>query len=219
MSKFTNKHKDETCYIAANGPGLNNIDSSKLAFPVFALNRGYLKKDLPITYLVVVNDLVEKQFKDEILAVECEQVFSNSIPGTVQLKWTPDVPSFQPNPIDFPSWQGHTVTFVALQLAFEMGFSTVYLIGLDHHFSYQYTKKEKGKRGLISTGLDVNHFDSNYFGEGVVWDAANLTKSEEAFKLADEYYREHGRVIYNVSKPTRLSSEIIKSYREPKLYI
>jgi len=209
MRSYLNKHLGEKCYIAANGPSLNDIKGEWLSDGiVFGLNRGYLKEDLDINYLVVVNDLVEKQFGTEIMRVNCYDVFSNSLPNSVQLKWTSDVPSFNPTPTTAPSWQGHTVTFVALQLAYEMGFKEVYIVGLDHFFSYK--ESERGGRGVVTKTVDVNHFDPNYFGAGVRWDPANLRMSEIAYKLADNAFRNDGRKIYNASTRTALPDGIFE---------
>lgn len=208
MNQFRNKHKNERAFIVANGPSLNDIDVTKLDKEiVFALNRGYLKDDLSIDYLVVVNDLVEKQFGSEILKVPCKAVFSNGLPNTNRLLWTGDSASFQTD-ITRPMWQGHTVTFVALQVAFYMGCNPVYIVGLDHYYDYS-TSSRKGGRGIISEGNDPNHFHPDYFGKDVRWDPANLRMSEIAYKLARQEYNKHGRELYNASFNTALDESVI----------
>lgn len=183
------------CIIACNGPSLNDIDMSLLKDEdVFCLNRGYLKEGLPTTYLVVVNRNVENQWKNEILAVETKKKFSYSLPGTDRLFFTPDVPSFQPDHRK-PMWQGHTVTYVALQIAYSLGYKNVGLIGCDHNYPHM-------DRRLV--GVDINHFDPNYFPEGAKWDLPNLPRTELAYKLAKDYYEIHGRNIYNCSTQTKL---------------
>lgn len=181
--------------IACNGPSLNDIDMRLLGGEtVIALNRGYLKRDMPISYLVVVNKNVEQQWGNEIIRVGSNNIFSNSIQGTNLLRWTPDIPSFQPD-ITKPMWQGHTVTYVALQIAYYMGFNRVALIGCDHSFPYM-------SKTLV--GPDINHFDPNYFPGGSKWDLPNLKMSEVAYKLARGAYSRDGRKIYNCSTFTKL---------------
>lgn len=195
MKQFYNIHKGQRAIIACNGPSLNDIDMSLIKDEiVFSLNRGYLKKELPITYAVVVNKKVEEQWGNEIVKLPAKAIFSNSLNGTVKLRWTADVPSFQPN-IHLPMWQGHTVTYVALQIAYYMGFAKVGLIGCDHSFPHMKSQL---------TGDDINHFDPNYFPRGSKWDLPNLKMSEVAYTLAKNAYSKDGRKIYNCSTKTNL---------------
>lgn len=199
MISFKDKHKGQRALIACNGPSLNDIDFSKLQHEViFGLNRGYLKKDMPITYLVAVNDLVVQQFRNEILAQSVKQVFGYNI--GINLKFDTDVPKFEPDATK-PLWQGHTVTYVALQLAYYMGFTDVALIGCDHSYKFDGNNNQK----LVSTGDDVNHFDPSYFGEGILWHAPNLPRTEIAYMIAKEYYEKNNRMIVNCSTKTQLN--------------
>lgn len=196
MNQFKNKHKGQRCIIACNGPSLNEIDMSLLKNEtVISLNRGYLKKDLPITYLVVVNKNVETQWEDELRRAGAKAIFSNSVKDSYHLSFTPDVPSFQGN-ITKPIWQGHTVTYVALQIAYYMGFTKVGLIGCDHNYPYM-------DRKLV--GNDINHFDPNYFPEGAKWDLPNLKRTELAYELARKAFSKDNRKIYNCSTFTKLN--------------
>lgn len=219
MKKFKNIHYNKRAFIVANGPSLNKLDLSKLNNDViFSLNRGYLKKELPhITYIVVCNDLVEKQFGNEILKIPCKAIFSNNLPNTYKLHWTPDIPTFQPDATK-AMWQGHTVTYVAMQLAYYMGYNPVYVVGLDHFYDYSTSKQEKG-RGITSQGPDPNHFDPNYFGDGVRWDRANLKKSEEAYSLAREFYNINKRLLFNASAETHLSRDVLPKINFTELFL
>jgi len=196
----------KTCIIAANGPSLNKYNYDLVnKFPLFIMNRGYLKKELKPKWLVVVNDLVIKQFKDEILSQPVEKIFSCPCIGRHEkvfpLKFTPDIPSFQPD-ITKPIWQGHTVTYVTLQIAYWMGFEKVILIGLDHN--YPRAKGKPNNKLVISNSEDIDHFDKNYFGKGTKWHLPNLERSELAYKLALEYYTKHGREIINATPESKL---------------
>ena len=52
-------------------------------------------------------------------------------------------------------WEGATVTYVAMQLAYFMGFEEVVLVGVDHSFA----TKGPAHEVVTSTGADPNHFD------------------------------------------------------------
>ena len=92
--------------------------------------------------------------------------------------------------------QSPTVTFVALQLAFHMGFKNVALIGCDHNF----TTKGSPNTTVVSEEKDKNHFDPNYFSGGVKWQLPDLPQSEISFLMAKYAFLEDGRKIYNATE-------------------
>ena len=99
------------------------------------------------------------------------------------------------------AWDGTTVTFVAMQIAYYMGFSEVILIGVNHNFK---TKGEPHKI-VISEGEDPNHFDPNYFGKGVKWQLPDLKTSEKAYTLARDAYLKAGRQILDATVDGKLT--------------
>lgn len=211
LSKFKNIHKGKRAFIACNGPSLNDIDVTKLKNDtVFGLNRGYMKKGLDIDYLVVIARPVIEQFSQEILRVPCEALFCNRVTGehVYSMRWRGDIPFFQTD-LTKPMWQGHTVTYVAMQLAYYMGMSPVYCIGMDHEFKYDNTKKNTEGPGLINVGDDLNHFDPNYFGDGTIWLSQDKRHVEIAYRLARKTFNDNGREIYNASTYTILSEDIL----------
>jgi len=214
MEKFRGIHAGKRAFIACNGPSLNDTPVQKLKHDiVFGLNRGYLRKGLPITYLVVVNDLVERQFSDEMrnyASKHCKAFFTNNIGGANchRMLWTPDSPKFTGDPTK-PMWQGHTVTFAAMQLAYFMGVKTLYLIGCDHSFTNEGSVRKKGERGRLALHDDPNHFSPDYYGKGVRWDAYEPGAVERAYLLATKAYRKVGRKIWNASAHTKLPESVI----------
>ena len=89
-------------------------------------------------------------------------------------------------------YQGYTVTYVAMQLAFHMGFQEVALIGADHTF------KEQGRSNQLIQGgsKDLNHFDEKYFANKE-WQLPDYYGMERAYSRAYETYEAFGRKIYN----------------------
>jgi hypothetical protein len=183
------------------------MDLRHLATEVtFTLNRGYLLYEAiggPSTYHVVVNPLVAEQWAGEI----------QRIPGVKFIDWglrhwfgeDPDVvyvgrPGRPPAPrfstdVTKSLWSGATVTYVALQLAYYLGFHQVVLIGVDHRFQAQGSPHQE----VVATGEDVNHFAPNYFGTGSRWNLPDLETSELAYILARHYYRLDGREILDAT--------------------
>ena len=98
-------------------------------------------------------------------------------------------------------WEGATVTNVALQLAFYMGFEQVILIGVDHNFS----SKGDANKTVVSDGADPNHFSANYFGKGFRWQLPDLDTSEVGYKMAREAYRNAGREVLDATVGGKLT--------------
>jgi len=86
-----------------------------------------------------------------------------------------------------------------MQLAYYLGFSEVYLIGMD--FSYQIRETDKKAAGttLISNDDDVNHFHPDYFGKGKKWHDPKLENVAKNYILAKKMFEKDGRKIYNAT--------------------
>ena len=212
LINFKDIHKNQRAFIACNGPSLNDIPMEKLQGEVvFGLNRGYLKDGLPITYLVNIVKSIAEQWGSELLAVPCRALFTNHLDGkhVVKMKFGGVGKIFQTD-LTKPMYRGNTVTYVALQLAYWMGFTKVYCIGLDHTFTYDNTKKDQTHhRAVINVGKDLNHFDPNYFGNGSNWLPYEPKAVELAYSLARDAYAKSSRELYNASTYTALSSSIM----------
>jgi hypothetical protein len=98
-------------------------------------------------------------------------------------------------------WEGATVTYVALQLAYFMGFDQVVLIGVDHNF----TTKGQPNTTIISQGNDPDHFDASYFGKGFRWQLPDLETSESAYRLARSAYEQAGRQVLDATVGGKLT--------------
>jgi hypothetical protein len=92
--------------------------------------------------------------------------------------------------------QGRTVTYVALQLAFHMGFDSVALVGADHTFA----AKGPANKTVEAGEQDESHFDPNYFAKGVKWQLPDLFESEVAYERARHVYAAHDRAVYNCTE-------------------
>ncbi len=203
------------CFIIGNGPSLKKMDLSRLKGEyTFGLNRVYLlfpELGFTTTYLVVVNDLVIEQFAANIL----------DLPLPVFMAWhgrrflPPDVPAerlpiFLHTTYTGPTfgrdarrrlWEGATVTYAALQLAYFMGFETAVLIGVDHNFSTQ----GKPNTTIVSSGADPNHFNPAYFSQGVRWQLPDLETSERAYRMARAAYEADGRHVLDATVDGKLT--------------
>jgi len=204
LKQFKNKHEGEDCFIICNGPSLKNMDLSPLAdYHTFGLNKIYLifeKFDLNLSYLVSTNALVVEQAKEEFEKMYCpvflsmkgaEEIVEDK--DHIHRLHTLNTWSFYED-IAQPICMGNTVTFVAMQIAYYMGFKRVFLIGCDHYF------KQKGNshETQVYEGDDENHFHPDYF-KGQQWQLADVYGSEVSYHLANYHYIKDGRQILNAT--------------------
>ncbi|MCS7011244.1 MAG: DUF115 domain-containing protein [Anaerolineales bacterium] len=206
LAKLKNIHKGRRAFIIGNGPSLRQTDLSKLRNEyTFGLNRIYLlfpELGFHTTYYVAVNDLVIEQCRDEIAALPMlkflswrnHHLFPSGPLPAIFLYTTYDNPSFSPD-VRGRVWESATVTYVALQLAFHMGFETVILIGVDHNF----VSKGEANQTVVSEGDDPNHFSPAYFGKGFRWQLPDLETSEIGYRLACRAYEQAGRRVLDAT--------------------
>ncbi|MBD3393827.1 MAG: DUF115 domain-containing protein [Chitinivibrionales bacterium] len=205
LEEFEGKHRGERCVIIGNGPSLNRMDLSFLKDEFcFGLNRIYLgfeRFGFTPTYLVAVNRFVIEQSAADLTKVPCTKFIS--FEGVPSVMPADDLIVINPR-----TWEdvfstdprqgvciGSTVTYVAMQLAFWMGFDDVVLIGVDHKFATQGTPHAV----VESQGSDPNHFDPNYFGKGIKWQLPDLKNSEQMFRIADAYFRAYRNKIVDAT--------------------
>jgi hypothetical protein len=96
---------------------------------------------------------------------------------------------------------GGTVTNVALELAYFLGFSEVILIGVDHSY-----RAQRGLPGepVVSNSVDVNHFHPEYFGPGAVWQLPNFETMERGYREAKTLFTENDRKIVDATLEGKL---------------
>ena len=199
-------HIGERCFILGNGPSLAQMDLSPLADEyTFGMNRIYLlfpELTWKPTYYVSVNSLVIEQCADEIKALAMPKFVTWR--ARRWLADDPDVIFVDTDYTDPPAFatdasgrifEGSTVTYVALQLAYHMGFSQVVLIGVDHSFQTQGPPNVT----ITSQGHDPDHFAAGYFGQGFRWQLPDLAASERAYKMARRAYQAAGREVLDAT--------------------
>jgi len=98
---------------------------------------------------------------------------------------------------------GQSVTIVNLQLAYYMGFTTVYLIGMDFSYTVPSSATVEGLT-IISNDADPNHFHPEYFGAGKKWHDPLLHLVLRSYRLAKLVYESSDRTIYNATVGGRL---------------
>ena len=216
-------HRGQRGFIIGNGPSLRQTDLTKLRGEyTFGMNRIYIlfpELGFTTTYFLSINDLVIEQCAGEIMALpmpkfltwRSHRFFKSHQPSAIShqpssfipptfLYTTYTGPKFARNAAG-RLWEGATVTYVALQLAFHMGFERVILIGVDHSF----VSKGEANKTITSQGDDPNHFAPNYFGKGFRWQLPDLDTSERAYRMAKVAYEADGRQVLDATVNGKLT--------------
>jgi hypothetical protein len=209
LSALRDSQRGKRAFIIGNGPSLRDTDLSLLRDDfTFGLNRIYLMfpaLGFQTSCLVSVNDLVVEQCAHEMQSLTIPRFFSwrsrRFVPRKLPVS---EVPTFLYTTYESPGfardarrrvWEGATVTYVALQLAFHMGFQQVVLIGVDHHFA----TRGEANQTVVSEGDDPNHFSPGYFGRGFRWQLPDLETSEIAYGMAQEAFQKAGREVIDAT--------------------
>lgn len=199
------KYAGEKAVILCNGPSLLKSDLSLLdgvfTFGLNKINLLFDKSSFRPSCIVAVNPFVIEQNAEFYNQTDIPLFLDRSavkfirsgatvsfLHPTTQKKFAQDC--------SFSIYKGYTVTFVAMQLAFHMGFTDVALIGCDHNFAV----KGPANMTVVSGEKDESHFDPNYFAGGVKWELPDLFQSEVSYTLAKNMYKASSRKIINATE-------------------
>lgn len=223
LKQFKDIHRGKRCFIIGNGPSLSPDDLEKIRGEYsFAANRIYdiyPKTEWGPTYYGVQDFYVLREITKEIEdaedRAEARFIVSNRPEYMCEtMKQDPKNHFFylgsclsENRPIKFAAdfsktvGNGWTITYALIQLAVYMGFSEIYLMGVDH--SYEKFIDEKGN-------FDVRlHMASHFEGarpyrnlrvNNVPHKRGPLYVSTKAYEKAEAYSRSHGVQIYNCTR-------------------
>ncbi len=211
LSELKDIHRGQRGFIIGNGPSLKQTDLSRLRGEfTIGMNRFYMAfPDLGFstTYFMSINSLVIEQCAADLRLLPMPKFFSwrsrdliQPTDDTAFLHTTYTGPTFAQDARG-RLWEGATVTYVALQLAYHMGFQQVILIGVDHSFTTQGTPNTT----VVSQGDDPNHFHPGYFGKGFRWQLPDLETSERAYRMAQHAYQSAGRQVLDATVGGKLA--------------
>lgn len=229
LSKYKNKYTGKRCFIIGNGPSLKAEDLDKIKDEIsFAANRIYnifsQTSWRPTFYCIQdENMLLEMDKRDLIDMADMAEMtfirlhsFHKVKRRQIKISKLIYVPiwnyAMKLSRIPFTKhagkyiYDGSTVTYMSMQLAAYMGFSEIYLLGVDHNFPYKSTRDKE----IVVNDLSVaSHFydgAENNFGENA---HMRRTFNEEfvtcSYEAAEEYSRKDGTFrIYNATRGGKL---------------
>lgn len=216
LRKLQNKFAGKRCFIIGNGPSLRAEDLEKLRDEyTFAFNRIYYIFDQTSwrpTFYCTQDAKIARASAAEIR----EKIQTPYLFAPVNLAWyegvdietdyffSPrqageNVPEFRE---DIPHYVGvgNTVAYTAIQLAAYMGFSEIYLLGVDHSFrTYQ------DKNGCIVTDPNArDYFTDQYNQDKDQLFVPKLDVSTLSYMAAQAYAEKHPVTIYNATRGGKL---------------
>ena len=195
--------------ILCNGPSLLKTDFGSLqgtfTFGLNKINLLFSKNDFRPSCIVSINRLVLEQnaafFNETDLPLYVSYKAADFVRFRDNVRFLHMVNSHKfARDVSGSVNEGATVTFVALQVAFHLGFRRVALIGCDHNFAVH----GKANATVAGKGEDKSHFDPNYFADGVPWQLPDLDASEMAYRLAKGVYEAFDREIVNCTEGGKL---------------
>jgi len=206
LRDWKDRYRDGKAVILCNGPSLLKVDFDLLqrkgvfCFGLNKINLLFDKTSFRPNCVVSVNGLVLEQnaafYNQTDLPLFLDSYASAFVKGrpNVAFVHTNTFPRFARD-CTVSMFQGFTVTYVAMQLAFHMGFRSVALVGADHTFA----SKGPANKTVVSGEKDESHFDPNYFAGGMKWQLPDLFQSEVAYTMARDMYAAFGGEVVNAS--------------------
>ena len=198
IEKFRDKHNGRRCFIVATGPSLaindlNTLGHNKeICISVNGIFPAFANTSWRPDYYIIADFQVMKKWKKEIQSFESGPKFiadtACKYPEEVGIKWHGvraekdcDLPKFSDD-FAMQSFLYGTIVYNAIQLAVYMGFSEIFLIGVDCNY-------QKGSRN--------NHFFQEKERDQISHGEESMQK---AFVAAKNYADVHGIKIYNATR-------------------
>lgn len=220
VRKFKDKYKGQRCFIIGNGPSLQANDLDQLCKEhCFAANRIFYmfqKTDWRPEFYLCADSYVLNDIKDTVRQLELPNIFIHLEGKKLRLcnPYTKIIyiNNYYPylinnhkrisgirvsSDVSHHFEAGETVTFNAIQFAFYMGFTEIYLLGVDHNYS-----KKRDHTGKITVDSRVQDYFDGLFNND--YSVQNIETSTAAYKAAAEYAKRHHIKITNLTRGGKL---------------
>ena len=224
LKQFKDIHKGEACFVIGNGPSMTVEDLNKiheLGVKSFACNKIFLVFDetkwRPDYFFVSDSKIVKdidfektglkkshmffpRKFKKEVGFGNFYELLEHD--WRVQGDFSTDAHK--------GIYQCETIIAEAIQMAYYMGFSKVYIVGVDFNYNMQNVNEEAK---TFENG-ENNYFIKDYATKGQVLNLPNQYANILGFQAAREGFEENGREIYNATRGGKLEVFIRKDLDE-----
>lgn len=221
LERFHNIHKGERCFIVATGPSLTMEDVERLKGEwTFTVNSGfklYEKTDWRADYYGIVDSHAIETFRDNLKPADIPKLFYsdfdvdyneengfafpkndayNSLSHTFWQRWFPKrYPETKfSDDITKVVYTGKSVVYAMLQIAAYMGFSDIYLLGVDCNYAQPKMYNE----------------NTAYVDHKNTWSKERLIQNGNEmlpqYEIANDYAKTHGFRIYNATRGGQLEA-------------
>ena len=216
LKKLQGVHAGKRCFIIGNGPSLCAKDLEQLKDEyTFAFNRIYhifSETSWRPTYYCTQDSKIAVASAEEI----SKKIQTPYIFAPINLRWYEnadlnsayffnpklageEVPEFSEDISSFVG-VGNTVAYTAMQIAAYMGFSEIYLLGVDHSFrAYQ---DESGN--IVTDQKAKDYFTDKYNQDKEQLFVPRLDLSTMSYMVAQQYTKNHPVKIYNATRGGKL---------------
>lgn len=214
MRAYHNKFRGKRCFIIGNGPSLRKEDLEILNNEITFASHGiyYLFKETdwrPTFYCAQDAKLICERYRE--IEAECHDILcffalvknlryprlpKKSI--CVELDLSPSENEGPKFSVDLCKcvYEGFTVTYFSIQLAIYMGFSEIYLLGVDHNYSI--SRNPDGTINVDKTAGD------HFYKIDTLSNIPQTYKSTMAYDVARKYADENGIKILNATRGGKL---------------
>lgn len=210
-----NIHKGKRIFILGNGPSLNEMplyllkDEYKMCFNHFNLMServNWFPQFFAITDDLVFRDMASTLDEEIIPKTEWSffpDIHTSNINFKKRIKSRDNVIWLHVDKSEFSDKLPacgiiESCVNAGIQAAAWMGFTEIYIIGVDlTFFDKPQSVNKSNSRDLQATEDDPNHFDPRYFGKGKHFHLTPQRGQKEGFKIAREFFGERGVKIYN----------------------
>lgn len=218
LAELEGKYRGRRCFVIGTGPSLTASDLEKLdsefTFASNSIFRYFDKTYFRPDFYAVCDKTyyaANKEKCDSVIPKRCTFYpldfaliygFNRECRYFLRPYYSSRYPKFKVKPMRALE-EGSTVTFYLLQLAVMMGFTDIYLLGVD--FNYSTYKDHKGN---IVHNDNVKDYAFN--DKATNYTVPDLGRSYKAYCLAEDYCRQHNYNvrIYNATRGGKL--EIFK---------
>ncbi|MGB7401730.1 MAG: 6-hydroxymethylpterin diphosphokinase MptE-like protein [Arcobacter sp.] len=219
---FKDKYKGKRAFIVATGPSLKVEDLDFLEDEItLSCNKIFLafnETEWRPTFYSIIDRLVSSELKEKINGIDSTKIFSSVCKKDIKddsIYWLNDLPSpvvdnkriskFSTD-INYGTYGGYSVVYTLMQIAYYIGITELYLIGLDFSFikSKETGDKTSSNEIILKQDAEVNHFHKDYRPTGSKWTEPRLDIQYDAFNCAKEAFENDGRKIFNASRKTAL---------------
>ena len=218
LKKFKNIHKGQRGFNIGTGPSLTvevlELLKDEICFGSNRIFEIYPRTSWRPTYYMNQDFKLLDKFADEIRALDVKAAF---MPIDVREKYAASPlahffvlrhKEFYPGDAEFSEklhhflGQGFTVTYGAIQMARYMGFSEVYLLGIDHNYSI--SLNEKGNP-VMNEGTQDYFKGSKASNQGL--NLPRVVESTVAYMTARKYADRHPDfTVYNATRGGKLEA-------------